>query len=247
MGLGLVLVRVASMVGTAPALGNARVPNQVKIGLAAMLTLVLYPVLPPFPADWDTGRLALAAIFEAMVGAALGAAASAALAAAAAAGELLDAQAGLGNATLIDPSHAGSAPQPILASLFGGVMVLVALKADLHLELVRGVALSFRFVPLGGVGLDSGIPLDLVRLLTLAGTGFFAAVAAMTAPILIGMLALEVIGALLSRVLPGLNLLIAMAPARVAAVITLALVALPGTARAMEAMMNDVTILLRGG
>jgi flagellar biosynthetic protein FliR len=146
----LVLCRVLGVCLTAPGLAIPELDWRFRIGLAAALCLVLYPVVESTivaPLGWQ--NVAFALILELLTGAVLGYLAAMVVAGARMAGELVAAQAGLSTSTLLD-IETGEEIGP-LGRLYGWVAVLAFLGLGGPLILVRALANSYDAVPAGGL------------------------------------------------------------------------------------------------
>jgi flagellar biosynthetic protein FliR len=135
---------------TAPGLAIPELDWRFKIGLAAALCAVIYPVALPsivVPLGWQS--VAFALVLELLTGAVLGFLAAMVVAGARMAGELVAAQAGLSTSTLLDP-ETGDEIGP-LGRLYGWVAVVAFLGLGGPLILVRVVAESYQAVPAGGL------------------------------------------------------------------------------------------------
>jgi flagellar biosynthetic protein FliR len=147
---GLVFFRVLGMCLTAPALAIPELDWRFRIGLAAALCLVLYPVVQPsieIPTGWQ--NVARAWFIELLAGAVLGYLAAMVVAGARTAGELVAAQAGLSTSSLLDP-ETGEEVGP-LGRLYGWVAVIAFLGLGGPMILVRVLAESYAAVPAGGL------------------------------------------------------------------------------------------------
>src|SRR6185312_3714138 len=122
-------------------LGPTTLPGPVRVLLAAGLGLLLAGatgVAAP-PAD-SVISLAVAAVREVLIGAALGAGFLLAYAATQVAGRILDTQMGFGVASLFNPS-AGTL-SPLTGTMLGMAAVSIFLAMDGHHVLIRALALS---------------------------------------------------------------------------------------------------------
>jgi flagellar biosynthesis protein FliR len=149
----LVLARVLSMAWTAPAWGTPALGWRIRLALAAMLTLIVTPVVRSeitLPREGLAfGRMVLA---EAAIGSALGLSMSLVIAGARQAGEVVGVQAGLSAASLFDP-EAGSEMTP-LGHLYGLIALGAFLALDGPLRLVGALIQSYRAVPPGQLSLS---------------------------------------------------------------------------------------------
>jgi flagellar biosynthesis protein FliR len=148
--VGIVLFRVLGMCLTAPGLAIPELDVRFRIGLAAALGVVLYPVVEPSivaPLGWQ--NVAFALVLELLTGAVLGFAAALVVAGARLAGDLVAAQAGLSTSTLLDP-ETGEEVTPF-GRLYGWVALMAFLALGGPLTLVRSLAESYQAVPAGGL------------------------------------------------------------------------------------------------
>ena len=239
---GLVLVRTLAVVLTVPGLGGAQIPGVFKILLGAALAVLLFPLIPPVHLKDGPGELALAVFWEVVVGTILGTTVSIMVFAALAAGSAVDIQAGLANATLLDPGGGGS--EPLLASFYQGLILLVMFASDAHLGVLMGLARSFEWLPLGAPAHANLMALG--NLYQQAFTGFFAVVLALILPVMVGMLGVEAAIAFLSRTMPQVNMLLVAAPMRILAGWFLVGISLPVTLQTMDQLMYTSIRLLGG-
>lgn len=140
--------RIAGLVGTAPILGESSIPVRLKVGVAALCTLVVAPLLGPMP-DIPTGSFSglLIAAQQILIGMALGLCMHLIFAATKMAGEFVGLQMGLGFASFFDPVTGVSTSE--LSRLFNLVAMLVFLTVNGHLLMIDGLMRTFDFLPVG--------------------------------------------------------------------------------------------------
>jgi flagellar biosynthetic protein FliR len=145
---GMVFFRVLGLCVTAPGLAIPELDWRFRIGLAAALGLVLYPVVAPgvvVPLGWQ--NVAFALVLELLTGVVLGYMAALVVAGARMAGELVAVQAGLSTSTLLDP-ETGEEIGP-LGRLYAWIAVVAFLGLGGPLILVKVLAESYEDVPAG--------------------------------------------------------------------------------------------------
>ncbi|MDI6717058.1 MAG: flagellar biosynthetic protein FliR [Actinomycetota bacterium] len=144
----LVLTRVSGVFFLAPILGNRNIPVQVKIGLALMTSLALFPFVasPNISPSINMINYALLIAKEFTVGAIIGFTASMVFMGFLLAGQIIDFQMGFGMVNVIDPLS------NISISLIGQFKNLLALLVFLaingHYFLLTALDKSFDIVPL---------------------------------------------------------------------------------------------------
>jgi flagellar biosynthesis protein FliR len=158
---------------------------------------------------WPLGLL-LAAAGELLVGLVFGLAFLLPNAALHSAGWLVDMQAGLGAATLFNPSSNAGAE-----SLLGHALMLAAtvlfFTLDLHLLLFKGMAASMHWLPLGQAGLNVSVE----GFLGMLGSSFLAGFM-VVAPIVIGLFCVDLGIGYASRSMPQANVYFLALPLKVA-------------------------------
>lgn len=242
----LVFCRLGGMMVWAPVLGHRSIPVPHRAGLAALLALLLTPLVGGGPRGSSAGdALALAGAMagEALVGLAIGFVAHLILAAVQTGGELLGLQMGLGIASVFDPA-AGEQTQ-VLTRLLEIVALLTFLAVNGHHLLLRAVAASFsRIGP--GAGLDPAAAGGLVGL----GGKVFRSGVEMAAPVVGLLMVLNVALAILSRAVPQMNVFFVALPASVAVGLLGLSDVMPTlghvVTRLCGEMAGDLDLLLRG-
>lgn len=172
-------------------------------GLAAGHGLNPAPPLQP-------GPVLVAALAELVLGATLAFGVFAAFGAFSVAGKILDIQSGFGIGNVYDPvTRAGA---PLFASMLNMVAVVVFFGMDGHHALLRGVAFSLRQVAPGSG--FSGLAMEPV--LRQFGLMFSLGVA-LIVPVMFALLLLETGLAVVSRVLPQMNVFVIGVPVKLVA------------------------------
>lgn len=176
-------VRITAFLMASPLLGHSSVPNQVKIGLAALLTVVIGPTLPDMPDAPLVSWASLGIMIEQMlIGIAIGLTMQVMFAVVQAAGEFIGLQMGLAFATFFD---AGSGTNTmILSRVFYMITLLMFLAFNGHLIVIEILATTFFTLPIGIGGFNAGAFEMLVRF---GGTIFISGM----------LLALPLVGSLL--------------------------------------------------
>ena len=206
----LLWLRLAALFFMTPLFAGFKGPTAVlailSLGLAGLLaaawpnTRVLVGSSP--------GSLLIAGLGEVFVGMVLAFGVHTAFAAFGAAGRLIDLQIGFGAGATFDPVTRQDAP--VLAAAFAVLAVVAFFAMDAHHALLRGVAFSITEVPPGS--LPKAIsPEAMVRQF---GAVFTLALA-LIAPVFVVLLLLEAGLAVLSRVLPQMNIFFVGMPVKI--------------------------------
>lgn len=179
----------------------------------AWLTMLALPEQSIF--EGDAGRLLLAVLGELMLGAVFGLAFLLPKAALHGAGWLVDMQAGLGAATLFNPS-ADTGAESLLGHALMLAMTMLFFALDLHLLLFRAMTASIQWLPLGG----GGVRVSADAFLRMLGTSFVAGLM-LVAPVVIGLFCVDLGVGYASRSMPQANMYFLALPVKIAVAIGL--------------------------
>ena len=157
------------------------------------------PLLSQIPIT--LGPILMAAVMEVVLGAVLAFGVFAAFGVFSVAGKIIDIQSGFGLGSVFDPVSGASSP--IFSSMLNLLGLTVFFALDGHHAFMRGIAFSVQQVPPGSA--FSAVPLQAV--IRQFGLMFSMAVALM-APVMFALFLVEAGMALLSRVLPQMNILV---------------------------------------
>lgn len=198
--LALLLVRPGFLVISAPVFGGAYAPTVLKVGLIALVGVAMIPLVP-LPESLAPLDLSLVVLRESLIGLSLGFAARVLVAGAEFAGQLAGFQLGFSYASLVDPQS--GVRNGILSALYGSVAIIVFFGIDAHHDLLRALARSYEFLPVGKGLVGDALATFVARLLGLT----FVLGAQLAAPVVIVLLVAELTLGLLSRAAPMLNLM----------------------------------------
>lgn len=144
------LTRILAMISSSPVLGNKQVPVRIKIGLSALITIIIAPTIgeiPPVAVGSTQGLLIM--IQQIIIGVAMGFTMRLIFTAVEMAGELAGLQMGLGFASFYDPIN--SSYTPVVARWLGMIAVLAFLAMNGHLYMLSALAGSFQTLPIGSM------------------------------------------------------------------------------------------------
>lgn len=209
----LVFVRVGAIVGTMPLLGERMVPTQVKVAVALLLSLLLYPLVAPgFAERVPEATLAWvpALVLEALVGGVIGFTVRLITAAFEFAGEVTGYVLGLSLAQAVDPQT--HLQVPIVGQFLTVLGFLTFLSINAHHVLIGGLVESFHWLPPFGLTVTAGfadLMVDLVFDLFRLGLQI-------AAPVVAAMLLVNVGLGIVSRAVPQMHVLLVVMPMSIA-------------------------------
>jgi flagellar biosynthesis protein FliR len=152
----LVFVRAGAFLSILPIFTMLNVPVQMRIGLAAMLAVLVAPTLPSFVLthlglfDW-VGLLAR----EVLCGLVIGFVTRMVFFASDFAGQLIANEMGLNLASVFDPVNARPTQAPGMVMFLLTCVMMMSL--DMHHWLLTGFQYTYTLVPIGGAGLHEGL------------------------------------------------------------------------------------------
>jgi flagellar biosynthetic protein FliR len=230
LGLLLGMVRAAAWLVISPPFATRSIPVQVKVVLAAALTLPVSSRLATDLPELSVPDLIGSVVLQALTGAGLGFLTYLLFAAVQAAGDLVDLFGGFTLASAFDPLSMSQ------NSVFGRIHQLLALTllfmTNAHLMIIRGFLTSYDAIPV-----TEGIDLGRLQEALLTGVGLFFLSALQIAGPMIAVLFLADVGlGLLTRVSPQLNAFSLGFPVKI--LLTLALVGF--TFPLLPAVVEDV-------
>ena len=219
----LVLARVSGFVAALPVFGWRSAPLRVKAGLALVLTLVFAWVLPVeaslAASAWPA--VALLVVREALTGAGLGLAVAVVFASVRQAGMIIKRQMGLAVAREVNPMT-GEQSQPV-GMLMEMCFTVFFLAAGGHRLMLRLMARSWEVFPVGRWPETAAVAEAILD----AGLAMLLFALRLAAPMVAAFLVLAVVLAILARILPEMNLLIASLPLRIGLGLFMAAAILP--------------------
>lgn len=194
-------VRILALISSAPIFSESLVQRPVKVGLAALLAIVIGPTLAPMPATPVISSGGVWIIVQQMIiGTAMGFSMRLVFAAVEAAGDYVGLQMGLSFASFFDPTSGGNTM--VAASLLNMLAMLIFLAADGHLLLIATLAESFHTLPIS----DAPLAANGWHLLALAGGQVFSAGLMLALPLVAALLTLNLAMGILNRAAPQLSI-----------------------------------------
>jgi flagellar biosynthetic protein FliR len=163
--LGLYLwpfFRIGACLMVAPIFGAAFVPPRLRLVIAAALTILVAPLLPPPPAVSPfSGEGVVILAQQLLIGVALGFVVQIIFDSLAMGGQLLANSMGLSFAFNVDPQRGTSTP--VLGQFYMILATLTFLALNGHLTLIEVLVDGFRGIPVGTTGLAAAGIWDVVR------------------------------------------------------------------------------------
>ncbi|BHH83384.1 flagellar biosynthetic protein FliR [Desulforhopalus sp. 52FAK] len=204
----IVMSRVAGFVGAVPVFSSAQTPNQIKTGLAVMLSLLMFPIMEPQigPISLEPITFGLLIVSEVLLGLLLGLVARLIFTAVEFGATVIGFQMGFAAANVFDPQNQR---QVALISQFQNVFsILIFLAINGHYLFLQTAVRSYELLPPGKLNLAG----DAIPYLMELSSHMFALGVQFSAPVLTVLLLSGLILGILARVFPQLNVFLISFP-----------------------------------
>jgi flagellar biosynthetic protein FliR len=215
-GYFLIFVRVASILWLIPLFAVRNVSTYFKVAFSLVVTFLLMEVVPPPSVPIDEPYLFLLVVGrEALLGMTIGFSIRVLFAGIQAAGEMVSIQTGFSFARIMDPFSGNQVG--ILDQFQYLLALMVFFSVDGHHLIIRGLADSYRQLPLGTPGVSKGL-IDYI--ITSTGS-IFSLGLKIGAPVIVALLLIELSLGLLSRMMPQMNIFVEGLPVKVFLALTI--------------------------
>ena len=205
---GLIFARLAAMVMLIPGIGETYIPGRVRLSLALVMTLALFPVLSAgAPAEPGTvAELAYAIIKETLVGLMIGGILRIFMNALAVCGEVVSLASSLSFAQTVNPTQSG---QSATLSTFLSLMAMVLIMAtNLHHLFIGAIVRSYTLFPF-----HKAVPVKDAGFLAIQTVGrSFALGLQLAAPVMVFGVIFNVATGLVGRVMPQFQVFFVASP-----------------------------------
>ncbi|PKG53939.1 MULTISPECIES: flagellar biosynthetic protein FliR [Halomonadaceae] len=192
--------RITAFMAASPLWGHSSVPNQAKVGLAALIAFVIAPILPTMPAiaimSWAGVGIMIEQI---LIGLAMGLVMHIMFAVVQAAGDFIGLQMGLAFASFFDTASGTNIM--VLSRILYMITLLMFLAMNGHLMVLETLIMSFQTLP---IGIGTFNPDAFILLARYAGT-IFAAGMLLALPLVGSLLTINLALGILNRSAPQLT------------------------------------------
>ncbi|MGI4854667.1 MAG: flagellar biosynthetic protein FliR [Janthinobacterium lividum] len=202
LGFLTISVRLTGLMLFAPFFGSTAIPPQLKAGLVVGLSILLYPVLSPHLVPVDLSSWPKLVFGELLIGSAIGIATNLVFDGVQMAGSILSTQMGFSLINLLDPQT--QVDSTVIAVFHQTLAMLIFLRLDVHLWLLRALGRSFLLLPPGSAHLSGAFTMTAVQ----AGGQVFTLGLQMAAPVFSATLITDVVLGLLGKASPQMPLML---------------------------------------
>lgn len=209
--LFLIFCRVGVIMMFIPGIAevNVSVTLRLLFGIAiSMLVATALAFRTPFPTA--PVKLFNLVIIEGIIGISIGLASRALLSSIHILGVTIASQSGLSSAMLFDPSQ--SSQGSIFGNFLNIVVIVLILSFDLHLVIVKGIALSYERFPLGQLIVNYN---DFINSILITISNAFSIAIRLSSPYLVASLLLYIGSGVLSKLIPQVQIFFIILPAQI--------------------------------
>ena len=238
----LILLRVSALLIVAPIFGHRLFLARAKVGLAVMVSMVIFPIVDRFDVPVGFLPYAVMMVGEVIMGLVIGYAVLLLFIGIQFAGQLAGLQMGFGIVNVIDPASHDRVS--IIGQFLNILAILLMLTLDGHHTILNGLMTSFDAVPLGGVVLKAPVAHKMIALTA----EVFVIAIKVSAPIMIALFLISTAMGVLARTVPQMNVFIVGFPVQLAVGMSVLMAALPlfqiMIERALKLLERDVFALI---
>lgn len=197
----LPLTRISAMLMVMAGMGGKGIPAPIKTAYAVAFTIMVMPILPPTPFNnLFSFEMVIRVGQQILIGAAIGFVSTIFLQVFVIAGQAIAMQAGLGFASMVDPTNGMNVPA--VGQFYLILATLMFWAIDGHIVMLQMVVQSFYLMPITEVWYATG---GFRELVDFGGWMFAAALVLALAPI-VGMLIINLSFGIMTRAAPQLNI-----------------------------------------
>ncbi len=208
----LIFVRVSAFFVSVPLFSYRTIPAQLKIGLALVLSWMMYYTFS-IEAFTINGEYILLIIKEAIVGLTLGLVVYIVFSAVQIAGGFIDFQMGFAMANIVDPQT--GAQSPLMGQFFNFLLLLVLLATNGHHLIMDGIFYSYQFMPIDQIFPHFGDEAFAEAIIKLF-VAVFAIAFQMSAPIVATLFLVTVALGITGKTVPQMNIFVVGFPIKIA-------------------------------
>lgn len=222
----LVFCRITSFFVVAPFFSSQTIPTMVKLGLAFLISWIVFLTIGIDTSITADASYILAIIREIFAGLIIGYTSYLFFTIVQTSGALMDMQMGFGIANIVDPITGVSAP--IMGNLKYMLMILVFLSINGHHYLLAAIMDSYKWLPLDNKLFQIYYGGNVTEFLTRTFADTFLLALQISAPIVVAMFLTDIGLALLARTAPQYNVFVIGIPIKILVGLAMLILLLPG-------------------
>lgn len=241
----LIFFRCSGFFILTPIFGRREIPAQVKIGLSALLAVIVYPLVSQVILSDNLWIIATDVLREFTVGISMGYVTFLIFSALYLAGEIIDLEMGFGIVNVLDVQS--NTQVPLMGNFYYILTILLFLTIDGHHILISSIIKSYDLVPIGKAIFNNS------NLLNEIVTGFkdmFILGVQISLPIISIIFLTDLVLGIIARTVPQMNVFIVGLPAKIAVGIIGMIIAFPMYLVVLDVICNgtykNILMVLKG-
>lgn len=235
----LVFCRMIAFFVVSPVFSSKGVPNTFKVGMAFMISLLIYLIKSTSVTISDSPEIyVLLVIREVLIGLMLGYVAYMMFTVIQMAGAFIDIQTGFGIASVLDPLTGASAP--MIGNFKYMFAMLLFLSTNGHHYLIQSVLYSYDWIPLDSEIMSKMMDGSISEFLIRTFSNSFLIAFQMAAPIVVAMFLTDVGLGLLARSAPQFNIFVIGVPVKIIVGLFLLMLLAPSFAYIFETLFGQM-------
>jgi flagellar biosynthetic protein FliR len=211
-----ILLRSGIFISLLPVLGGKQMPPQFRMGLAVFISLLLTPVVNFAIAE---NSILILIIKEIIIAMTLGFAVRLVFLAVNMAGTFISYSMGLSMAQVFNPEVG---QDTLVSEIYGIMTILIFLVMDAHHDLIFVFVKSFELLPVGKLNIAPLLP-EVVAM----ASGLFVMAIKIAAPVMVGLLIVQLLSGFLYKVAPQMNIFFVALPLNIFLGIMLMILSIP--------------------
>lgn len=206
--LFLIFIRIVAMLFTAPLFSSNSLPVFSRLILSLAIAYIMFFTLPSQTIDYNAGLpfLAFMGFKEAITGMIMGFSLNFVFYGISFAAMQMGMDMGLNMAQVLDPST--EIENNVLGQLLNVSAVVIFLIINGHHYLIKGLAVSFRVIPLGHYTINESVYLLLLK----GSAGVFIIAVKISAPVMVAFFLLHTAVGIIARIIPQMQVFFVIQP-----------------------------------
>jgi len=237
----LIIVRVSAFFVSVPFFSYSRIPPQLRIALAVVLSWMMYYTLDVEVIPID-GNYILLVLKEAIIGVMIGLVAFSVMTAVQIAGGFIDFEMGFAMANVIDPQT--GVQTPLMGQFFNFLILFVLLSINGHHLILDGIFYSYQFMPIDQVFPNFGDD-NIVEFLIKTFSTVFVVAFQMAAPVVATLFLVTMALGITAKTVPQLNIFVIGFPIKIAVGFLVLIVSMGVMIEVMEKVIEIMILSMR--
>lgn len=233
----MIFTRLTGLFAAAPFFSTFRVPNMIKLFLAALVAFLMFPAVVSsgsFIFPHTAPQLLIYILIEFFIGFLIGFILNLVFQAFAMSGSIVSIQMSLSMSEALDP--ASGVRTSVVSSIYTYLAILVFFIIGAHIWIFEALFLSFQRIPIASVNF---LTPEFVQAIVVMASNVFQIAFALVMPIFAVLLVTDLLLGLMAKMMPQMNIFMVSLPFKIYCGLTLMVFFLLGSTRYMEDVVKQ--------